>query len=209
MNKKILKICVALILVGPTLAIAAPVNVGGSEWMQVTDTAGFSWDDISAVCDPATGTCSSKLLSGTVNLSGWTWASAEEVGALFSMLTPHPGGITDYSETGSAWAPAFLSMFSPTLDGSVQNFVIGWSRTLFVPGISFAYAPVVQDLLDPADLDRADVGPIFDGSVPDPLVGGWFYRATSPPANVPEPSTIVLLGLSLAVLGFSRRRKVR
>jgi hypothetical protein len=39
----------------------------------------------------------------------------------------------------------------------------------------------------------------------DPSSGSWFYTGQSP--EIPTPATIPLIGIALAALGFSRKRK--
>src|SRR5262249_13913568 len=63
-------------------AAAQGVNDGhDKEWRQLTDTGGVTWNQLAAACPqdgqtPCTGTV------GTVDLTGWVWASDAQVLAL-------------------------------------------------------------------------------------------------------------------------------
>jgi hypothetical protein len=59
------------------------VAVDGREWAQVDQFTDLSWSDINAVCPE--GVCDG-MLNG-YNMTGWTWASVEDVTALFNHYT--------------------------------------------------------------------------------------------------------------------------
>src|SRR5262245_33831396 len=113
---------------------AYAVVVDGLEWMAPGQVKGFSWNTVATVCPAGGGTCSGSL--GATNLTGWNWATVQEVGALFHALTPHPGGIARYNEVGSTWAPNFLYLKVGTtgFDNIIFNpafFAQAWSATSF------------------------------------------------------------------------------
>ena len=104
---KYLTVCVATI---PFVANA--IIIGYKDWRQLTETTGFSYNELTdtstGVCNAVDGTCYGSL--GGVDFSGWSWATFEEVGELFNLLTgAHPADFTIdggdvYTEAGSAWA---------------------------------------------------------------------------------------------------------
>jgi hypothetical protein len=152
------------------------VIVGDKEWRQLTETVGFSWEQVAAVCDEETGVCTGAI--GSIDLSGWFWASALDVGELFSALTPHPGDISQYNEVGSQWAPDFLARFNANRGG---KYVWGMSRTQVVSnGLPHCYAPFVYDAIDPANLDIAKTNEVARLHI-DYGNGVWLYKPVPNP----------------------------
>jgi hypothetical protein len=155
------------------------ITVGGKEWLQPNLFTKPSWNDINAVC-PA-GVCRGEL--NGIDMTGWTWASVDDVNALFNYyigteeLGPGPGGFT---EADSDWAPAFFSDGWLRTNMGEQPYlkaVEGWTRSMHDDQNSY-YAHILY-VLGPADehydLDRLlvqedDIVHKIHGR------GGWFYR---------------------------------
>ena len=76
------------------LPASATVMAGDREWLQPANLLGFSWTDFDAVCPG--GRCAGALGGSGPDITGWNWAAIDEVGALFSMFSPHEGGISRY-----------------------------------------------------------------------------------------------------------------
>lgn len=119
MKRILRKLSLFVLLNAPIGVMAAPVTVDGLEWMQVTDTVNFSWNDMASVCDVGTGACTGSL--GTTDLTGWTWASILDVGQLFSALTPHPGGVGRFEEAGPYGHRRHYHCFNPLLPLHLQQ----------------------------------------------------------------------------------------
>src|SRR5215467_10262400 len=65
-------------------AAAQGVNDGhAKQWRQLTDTAGATWNQLATVC-PQDGQTPCAGSVGTVDLTGWVWATDAQVLALFS-----------------------------------------------------------------------------------------------------------------------------
>jgi hypothetical protein len=62
--------------------ITDTVTADGKEWLQPADFLGYTYDQVSVTC-PA-GVCSGTLPGSTFDLTGYTWASIDEVSALFN-----------------------------------------------------------------------------------------------------------------------------
>lgn len=77
----------------PLTEIGATVTMNGKAWAPMNSFGDLSWDEINAAC-PVTngGHClvGSQLME--YDMTGWTWASVDDVNALFSSFPLYPGG---------------------------------------------------------------------------------------------------------------------
>jgi len=157
------------------------IKVDGKEWLQPDLFTNLSWNDINAVCSADTGVCSGEL--NGYDMNGWTWASVDDVNALFNhyigsdVLGPGPD---DYEAEGpgSPWAAAFYAdgWFPNGLrnDGITDN-TDGWVRDKSEE--ESAYSAYLSDVLFvvpiPDSVFTGNVGDVLDGKW---FIGGWFYR---------------------------------
>jgi hypothetical protein len=99
----------------------------------------LSWNDINAIF-PA-GVCVDGGVLNGYAMTGWTWASIDEVNALFNSFLIATGlsgedllgpGVASYQETGSVWATDFFgSDWLPTLtDLPALQTICGWTSEL-------------------------------------------------------------------------------
>lgn len=180
------------------------VEVNGVEWAQPNLFTDLRWHEIRVVCP--TGVCEEETLNGW-DMDGWTWASPFDVADLFSELTPFGGGVSEYFEEDSTWAPAFfddVGFRTTSVGPNNYRSIYGWtSSNPTDPSTGFALTAQLSDAA--TGLDRIYTNRYVDKNGESSGLGSWFYRA-APTPEMPTPATIPLLGIALAALGFSRRR---
>ncbi len=191
-----------------TAALAQPVIKDGKEWLQPADFVNLSWDDVAVVCDPVTGLCDGTLK--TVDVTGYTWASVDEVSGLFNSygVSPPLSGADTVSQAGSSWAPSFLQHFPPTAVFPGLMSVRGWARTR--PS-GEAYVPFVTDSFPDASPDDARTSLTSPVTFSRRDLGVWLYRSRpiAGPAPVPTVPTYVLIFTVLGLLAIATRRLSR
>lgn len=193
-------------------ASAGYVDSLSREWLPLTTVTGYSWDQIDAVCQnnaEAAGACGGSL--GSVDLTGWTWASRDDVLALMGEFMVAAGDSTPVSAIASThgygtsvyrWAEAITAAMDITAPGLD-------SRTFGFTSTNYYYAWVCHG--GPCGWQSYAAASERYGGASD-FFGGWFYRASGTTGHVPEPSsTALLLAAGAAVLlnRLSRRRVAR
>lgn len=159
------------------------VTVDDKEWAQVDLFTNLSWNDINAVC-PA-GVCSG-ILNG-YNMTGWTWASIDDITALFNHyfgsdeLGPAPDATSD-----CAGALPFFTDGWRALDITDNDLISGMSLMGFSWGgmdADVAFKPVVSVLglkdVPPEYCTMATNTVVFQNSGKETAFqarGGWFWR---------------------------------
>jgi hypothetical protein len=182
--KRFILIGLALWLIGSIgPAMSGPV-ADGKEWFQPADITGFSWNDFNAVCGGG-GACTGSV--GTTDLTGWTWASVDDVNALFNRYigSNQLSGPSSYQEVDSAWAPAFFSDFTPSdATVSIENRLLGLVRDEF-NGTNGRYAQL-QDSLGTSTGDSASTASGFSKLGSNSKLGAFLYRP-DPDGGPPPP----------------------
>lgn len=164
-------------------AAAQGVNDGhDKEWRQLTDTRGATWNQLAAVC-PRDGQTPCAGGVGTVDLTGWVWATDAQVLALFGYT--EPAIIGNRSIAGLAYfgsAQTFLQSFTPTtsscLTYACSAFAGGWTSSSDAGG---AIAGSVSWGTTPVSASGAfGVGAVADPDESTGWRGASLYRPTGP-----------------------------
>ncbi len=206
-----LRIILLILLISTTLSAKAAsitdfVEVDGKEWAQVGLFVGNSWNDMNAQCP--SGVCGLMAALNGWDLNGWTWASANDVGALFNSLTNgfHPGGIAAVAEPHSTWAPDIIdNFFYPTPPRPHSDGVTGLTSSLYNPTTALIGAILDEtDFHDPDDYATTAHTRLTTYSYEQ--LGGWFYRDAVTPVPIPAAVWLFVSGL-LGLIGVSQRQR--
>jgi hypothetical protein len=190
-------------------SLMASVTVDGREWLQPVDFVNHSWNDIAAVCHNNTGVCNGSL--GGTDLTGWIWASLPDVNDLFTAMGIPGFAVDDESlvidfSANSVWAPAFLDTFFPTFAENQTRQITGLMRHFFPVAVTGNVSDnVITPIGRAADAAITSIDyQLNSANKSSEYIGGWFYRAN---AEVLAPATLPLMGIGLAAVGMSHRRR--
>lgn len=187
MNLRVIKkiLLVFIVYSSYVTSVWSGPTINGLEWRQVTETSTISWNEVSTVCNQSTGVCNGSI--ETVDFTGWTWASVDEVTDLFNAILPGTandltkGGDT-INETNSQLPASFFTVFEPTyIDSNVQA-IFGWSRDKNTN--SMPLDPSVSNQFDPNGVDVITTQNSGSASIKSPGVGSWLYRASGSPVAI-------------------------
>jgi hypothetical protein len=151
--------------------MADAVTVDGKYWLQPLDFARdpYTYDKLSALCPD--GVCSGSLPGDTFDLTGYTWASIEEVSALFNAYGVDPPFTGPFQKREEQTvATEFMEDFRSSSDLGVS----------FVWGIVRDRPPSKDDIyITSVDYFTHSKTGIFYNTYPFPSdipVGAWFWR---------------------------------
>lgn len=190
---------------------AGAVMVGGNDWLQVTATTYFSWNQMDSIFNTTNGQCDvTDCILGTgssaVNLTGYTWASNADVDSMIQMLN---GGIGLPSLTSNSSVSAgvngldsLFAAFTRTWSSANTEQIVAWTRNNSF-GLGYSdYISVVRFRGRSDNLnDSYGLNTQYDANYRNYSFGGWFYKS----ASVPEPSTLALLSLGFIGIGAARK----
>jgi len=206
-------------LIGLLACLSNPahaVMVGTTDWMQVTDTRGYSWNDFDTIFDTSTGLCdvAGCLLGGTVDVTGYQWASSADVAGLFQAYgagdgtaPPEFGQNVGVSLTPGAFDALFAD-FTPTASNTTSFQAIqGFTReSAWYPYTGQDVAVALVAVRHIANIDNNNDEywrQAASMSYTNNGYGGWLYKA----AAVPEPASLFLLLMGLVSLKLIRQKQ--
>ncbi|MCP3877095.1 MAG: hypothetical protein GY701_01685, partial [Sulfitobacter sp.] len=184
-----------------TAALAQPVIKDGKEWLQPADFLNLSWNDVALICDPDTGLCDGQL--NNIDVTGYTWASVDEVNGLFNaygIIPPVGPGPDTASEPGSSWAPQVTADFA-TETSTAKATANGWTRTPWFADPNNAHLAAVVNWDDHATADIAVTGASDNKASVGRSRGVWLHRVAAVAEATPVP-TVPTYGLIFTVLGL-------
>lgn len=118
--------------VGCPITGADLVTVNGVEWAQPRLFDGVTWDDLNAICPD--GVCMAGGILKGYDMTGWNWASIDDVIALFNSYIGAPvlvNGGDSFEEVDSSWAPAFFGNgWIPNLGGLGYEGLFAATRSI-------------------------------------------------------------------------------
>jgi len=195
-------------------ALQSPVTVGGTEWLQPLDFVSYSWNDISTVCNSTTGVCSGSL--GGSDLTGWTWASVDDMNALFNyyigtlVMGPGPSLNSAILTAATDWldsmlADGFLTTYEDLVNSN-ETSISGKLRTSYPSNSTSSYVGRMVVFRPNASYQYAtwaDTTYTHIKAYPFSHYGAWLYRGDLGSISVPLTDTLALVGLGLCALGLT------
>lgn len=171
--------------------LAADFDDGNNRlWRQVKDTTGLTWDQVASVCSIDGETPCSGAVGGK-DLTGWVWATQDQVRDLMAIFAP------DIAELNQVSGPAytlpgfgFLSTFLPTyafyIESANYESVTGWTSTLASPtSARMGHASVSW----PAFNGTFSVAATADPATASSQRGVWLWKWINPPPACPADLT--------------------
>jgi hypothetical protein len=192
-----------------TLSFVSPAQaivVGNKDWMQVATISSITPNELYLIFSGSHGECViGNCMLGSINMTGYVWASFDDVLDLVNTLTdfaiPHRADITTYGNTNSA--DTIFQIFSPTIEINGVRIIEGIFRAYTYPSLDNG-SITIYDYNDGTTIDKASVNFTYDRYVSYSNVGGWFYK----PLQVPEPGTLSLFISGIIGLLFVSRKSI-
>jgi hypothetical protein len=204
-------------LAGPIASLDV-VDAFGREWAEPYLFKQLSYLDITSQCPLLNAVCLPGSTLNGYDLTGWSWATREEVHELINgylvatgyggadLLGPGPDSLhrNQFTPATDFTVPVFADFRLTYASGQTFQQVAGWLRG----GVNDSYAyqgrivRKYESVLNGPAFISASTSDAYDQVNPTPTAGVWLFRRS----DVPAPSTLFLLGLGLAGLCFNAHR---
>ncbi len=196
-------LCIAtILLLGPTAgAQDAYTDANGRTWRQVVGTTGLTWNQAASIC-PGHGSPCEGVVDG-VDLTGWIWASDQEVLSLFAEFAPAVTttgavGGPDYTLAGLSFTNVFIPTSSTyTVVGGFFS-LSGWSSTSHMDGAS---VPAVAASYNPHNASFS-VNTTAPASSESNLRGLWLFRPACPVDLAAPTGTLTFADITAFLSAF-------
>ena len=185
--------------------------IDGKEWRLLTDTTGVSYSQLDWIYDTTTGqldTVTSTI--GSIDFSGWTWASGSEVRSMLYLLTGASltAGIDSADVTQSS-IDAYFSSFGITHTEPGDFYfgagIVRDETELANQSVTGIYG---YDNFDPKSIDFVAIYSGYSSLENSSDRGVYLYKSDV----VPLPPALPLFGSALAglgLIGWKRRALAR
>jgi hypothetical protein len=166
------------------VAQVAFVDSQGREWREVVATTGLAWNAVATVCPQDGTTPCSGVVEGK-DMTGWIWATREQVRAMMVEFVPDLA--SQDSVAGGSYTLAGLS-FTGTFDPTYSSYttfgasfsVAALTSSKVTPGGATVYAPNVAAGYNP-NTAAFTVAATVGAGVSSQYTGVWMFRVPVPP----------------------------
>ena len=210
-NRRLARITIVLVTVTCLLSTSVVVQAAndnrGRDWRQLIETTGLTWTQVATVC-PRDGVTPCTGSVGGRDLTGWVWATREQVLDLFGIYVPDiltsPTGSVGGGFTYFVAAESFFGFLRPTwqvfLTYSTARFAGGWTATSDGAGQPFVGS--VSDGTTPVSVNGAfSVVTTNNPDAVDSMRGVFLWRPTGQGGVIanPDAGQITSLGGGVAI----------
>ena len=175
---------IAMCVAAATTTAAAGVDYddgNGRLWRQLPTTINLTWDEVATVC-PTDGLTPATGSAGGVDLTGWTWATPEQVGQLYSYFAP------DILATPCIGGPAYTLAGIVFLGGGYIDPTFAYYSEFGANLYTNGWTAELDEFGDGVMASASASYPVFDGAFcltqsaatdSRPLYTGvWLWKAT-------------------------------